>query len=105
MIVNTFLLTLMDMEFQPLQALFPIVIVNTTAASEHVAEIEWHIHIIKERTCAIINTLPYPRLPKWMVVELLYFVTMWLNSIPADFLENRALANSSSATGLMLASL
>ena len=73
---------LMDMEFQPLQQLLPNIVVNTTAANEHVAEIERRIRVVKERARAIINTLPYKRLPKRMVVELMYFVTMWLNAFP-----------------------
>ncbi len=55
---------LMDMEFQPLQQLLPNIVVNTTAANEHVAEIEHRIRVVKERARAIINTLPYKRLPK-----------------------------------------
>lgn len=73
---------MMDMEFQPLQELMPNIVVNTTAANEHVAEIERRIRVVKERARAIINTLPYPKLPKRMVVELLYFITMWLNAFP-----------------------
>ena len=73
---------LMDMEFQCLQPLMPQIIVNTTAANEHVAEIERRIRVVKERARGIINTLPYPRLPKRMIVELMHFVTMWLNSFP-----------------------
>ena len=73
---------MMDMEFQPLQELMPNIVVNTTAANEHVAEIERRIRVVKERARAIINTLPYPKLPKRMIVELMYFVTMWLNSFP-----------------------
>ena len=73
---------MMDMEFQPLQELMPYIVVNTTAANEHVAEIERRIRVVKERARAIINTLPYPKLPKRLVVDLIYFVTMWLNSFP-----------------------
>jgi len=74
----------MDMEFQPLQDMMPNVVVNTTAADEHVAEIERRIRVVKERARATINTLPYPKLPKRMVVKLMYFVTMWLNSFPVN---------------------
>ena len=73
---------MMDMEFQCLQPLMPQVVVNTTAANEHVAEIERRIRVVKERARGIINTLPYPRLPKRIIVELMHFVTMWLNSFP-----------------------
>ena len=75
---------MMDMEFQPLQELLPNVVVNTTAANEHVAKIERRIRVVKERARAIINTLPYRRLPKRMVVKVMYFVTMWLNSFPVN---------------------
>ena len=38
--------------------------------------------IVKERARSIYNTLPYARLPKMMIIELLYFVVMWMNSFP-----------------------
>ena len=56
----------------------PCIVVNTTAANEHMAEIDCHMHIIKKWAWAIINMLPYPHLPKCMVIELFYFITMWL---------------------------
>lgn len=73
---------MMDMEFQCLQPLMLQIVDNTTATNEHVAEIECRIWVMKEWACSIINTLPYPRLPKCMIVKLLHFVTMWLNSFP-----------------------
>ena len=30
----------------------------------------------------MVNTLPYSRLPKLVLIELLHFVVMWLNSFP-----------------------
>ncbi len=37
-----------DNEFEPLRNLLPILAVNTTAAKEHVPEVERHIRLIKE---------------------------------------------------------
>ncbi len=38
--------------------------------------------MIKERARGTFNTLPYKKLPKMMVVELLHFCVMWMNSFP-----------------------
>jgi hypothetical protein len=58
------------------------VTLNTTAAREHVGEIERKIRVIKERARGTFDTLPYKKLPKMMVVELLHFCMMWMNSLP-----------------------
>ena len=63
---------MMDMEFQPLQDMMPQIMVSTTAANKNVAEIECRIWVVKECARGLVN----------MVVELLYFITMWLNAFP-----------------------
>ncbi len=73
---------MMDMEFEKLKPLMPHVALNTTAAQEHIGEIEQKIRVIKERTRGAFNTLPYKKLPRIMVIELLYFCVMWMNSFP-----------------------
>ena len=40
---------MMDIEFKKLKELLPNVALNTTAANEHVGEIEQKIRVIKER--------------------------------------------------------
>lgn len=75
---------MMDMEFEALKPLLPRIVINTTAANEHVGEIERRIRIIKERARGFLATLPFKRLPKRIVIELLHFVTMWLNSFPVS---------------------
>ncbi len=60
----------------------PHVALNTTAAREHVGEKERKIRVVKERARWTFNTLPYKKLPKMMVVELLHFCMMWMNSFP-----------------------
>jgi len=73
---------MMDMEFEKLKPLMPHVALNTTAAQEHVGEIEQKIRVIKERARGTFNTMPYKKLPKMMVIELLHFCVMWMNSFP-----------------------
>ena len=73
---------MMDMEFKKLKTLMPHVALNTTAAQEHVGEIELKIRVIKERARSTLNTLPYKKLPKRMVIELLHLCVMWMNSFP-----------------------
>jgi hypothetical protein len=73
---------MMDVEFEKLRTLLPHVVLNTMAAREHVGEIERKIRVIKERARGTFNTLPYKKLPKMMVVELLHFCVMWMNSFP-----------------------
>mgnify|MGYP000854466914 CR=1 FL=1 len=50
---------LMDEEFDKLENIIGLVEVNTSAAREHVGEIEHMIHVIKERAWGISATLPY----------------------------------------------
>ncbi len=73
---------MMDMEFNKLKELLTNVALNTTAARKHVGEIERKIRVIKERARGTINTLPYKKLPRLMVIKLLYFCMMWMNSFP-----------------------
>jgi hypothetical protein len=61
---------LIDMEFEKLRMMMPHVALNTTAAREHVREVEQKIRMIKERARGMFNTLPYKKLPKLMVIEL-----------------------------------
>jgi hypothetical protein len=75
-------MAMMDVEFEKLRTLLPHVALNTTAAREHVGEIERKIRVVKERARGTFNTLPYKKLPKMMVVELLHFCVMWMNSFP-----------------------
>jgi hypothetical protein len=67
---------MMDVEFEKLRTLLPHMALNTTAAREHVGEIERKIRVVKERARGTFNTLPYKKLPKMMLVELLHFCMM-----------------------------
>ena len=57
--------------------------VNTTAAREHVGEIERQIRLIKERTSCLNSDMldcSMICLPKQIVIHLLYNVYLWLNA-------------------------
>jgi hypothetical protein len=73
---------MMDMEFKKLRDLLPNVALNTMAAQEHVGEIERKIRMIKERARGTISTLPYEMLPKLIIIALMHFCVMWMNSFP-----------------------
>ena len=65
MIVQT---VLMDMEFdKTVNELSDRTVVKTSAARKHVAEIERQIRTTKERCHAIVSTLPFEILPKWLL--------------------------------------
>ena len=61
----------------------PIIAINTMAMKEHVDEIERKIRLIKERGRGILNTLPFKKMPRLMLIELVYHVVLWLNAFPA----------------------
>jgi hypothetical protein len=55
---------LIDNKFENLRSLIPILAINTTAAKEHIPEVERRICLIKERGNGILNTLPFKKLPE-----------------------------------------
>jgi hypothetical protein len=61
----------------------PILTINTTAAKEHVPEIESKIRLIKERGRGILNTLLFKKMPRLMLIELVYHLVLWLNAFPS----------------------
>jgi hypothetical protein len=75
---------LMDNEFEKVRDYLPNVTLNTTAAAEHVGDIERRIRVIKERCRGIICTLPYKTFPQIMLIHLLHHVVMWLNNFPVE---------------------
>jgi hypothetical protein len=66
-------MALMHMVFEKLRTMMPHMALNTTGAREHVREVERKIKVIKERARGAFNILPYKKLPKLMVIELLHF--------------------------------
>jgi len=55
---------------------------NITGRDEHVPEIERFIRTVKERTWAVVNTLPFETLPHRLIVKIVYNTMFWLNCFP-----------------------
>ena len=75
---------LMDGQFEPLRGdLADLGIqLNTVSNDEHVPEIERQIRTLKERTRAIYCTLPFRKMPRRLIIEMLYAANYWLNMFP-----------------------
>ena len=75
---------LMDGQFEPLRGdLAEMGIqLNTVSNDEHVPEIERQIRTLKERTRAIYCTLPFRKIPRRLIIEMLYAANYWLNMFP-----------------------
>jgi hypothetical protein len=74
---------LMDNEFKKIRPFVPELHINTTAAREHVPEVERRIRLIKEWGRGILNTLPFKWMPQVILIELIYHVVLWLNAFPS----------------------
>jgi hypothetical protein len=61
---------------------FPML--NTTAANEHVADIERYIRTVKEWTKSRYTMLPYCHLPQIVLIHLVKNAVFWLNVFPTD---------------------
>jgi hypothetical protein len=74
---------LIDNKFKKLKNLVSVLAPNTTAANEHIPEVERKIRSIKEQGRGILNTLPFKKMHRLMLIELIYHVVLWLNAFPA----------------------
>ncbi len=77
---------LADNEFQTLKEEVEMleVQVNVVAKDEHVPEVERQNRVIKERARAVVQTLPYKKIPKKVRIALVHYVVFWLNIIPKE---------------------
>ncbi|KAL7524129.1 hypothetical protein ACHAWF_000820 [Thalassiosira exigua] len=73
---------LTDEEFVKVKGLIPQVECNTTAAREHVSDIERQHCTIKKRARTVHSSLPFAYLPKDLVIHLVYFACFWLIVFP-----------------------
>ena len=70
-------LMLMDQEFEKIKDVLPLVEINTTAAREHVPEIERRIRTIKERVRATTSHFPFNPIPKLVLIQTLYTICFY----------------------------
>ena len=71
----------MDMAFNKVAPEIPEVVINTSVASEHEAEIERRIRVEKERCRACLSVMSYKQLPNIMTINLVHFSVFWLNAL------------------------
>ncbi len=74
---------MMDQEFDKVEDACDMVEINTTVERKHVGKIKRFIRTIKEPSRALVSDLPYTPLPRQVVIHLVYFAVLWLNSLPA----------------------
>ena len=74
----------MDGQFEPLRGNLAElgIVLNTASNDEHVPEIERQICTVKERTQAIYCTLPFQKMPRRLIIEMVYAANYWLNMFP-----------------------
>ena len=58
--------------------------VNIGSKEEHVPEVERQNRVIKERARAIVQMLPYRKIPKKIRITLKQYVVFWLNNVPKE---------------------
>ena len=80
-IVNTYArggfviyLALMDMEFEKVREKLAIIEVNTTAARDHVPDIERQICLIKERVRCTTSDFPFDPIPRLAIIHVVYTI-------------------------------
>ena len=64
---------LMDMEFNKVIPELPEVVINTSAASEHVAEVECRNRVIKERFRANLAMVPFKSIQNVIIIKFVNF--------------------------------
>ncbi len=72
----------MDGDFEKIKPLMLSIECITTAVKEHVSKAEHTIRTLKERMHGLLTTLPFEHIPKWIKIELVYFIVLWLNAFP-----------------------
>jgi hypothetical protein len=74
----------MDREFECMrdELLTHGINLNTTAASEHVSDIELKIRVLKERARSLRSTFPFKLFPGRIIIERLANVVLWINAFP-----------------------
>ena len=72
----------MDIEFNKVVLELPEVVINTSAASEHVTEVEHKSRVIKEWFRVNLTAIPFRCTPNIMTINLVHFCHFWLNATP-----------------------
>jgi hypothetical protein len=89
-----------DGEYNQFKNLFPHVHFTICSAEDHVPEVERAIRTIKETIRATIHGMPYHRLPRAMVKELVSMATRVTNMLPHNDGISDTLSPATIITGL-----
>ena len=91
----------MDGQFEPLRGNLAElgILLNTASNDEHVPEIKRQIHTVKERTRAIYCTLPFKKMPRRLIIEMVYATNYWLNMFPRQGGASKTLSPRALLTG------
>ena len=94
----------MDGQFEPLRRdLAEMGIqLNTFSNDEHVPEIEHQIRTLKEQTRAIYCTLPFRKVPRHLIIEMIYAANYWLNMFPCKGGISQTMSPRTLLTGLTM---
>ena len=60
------------------------------------------IQTLKERIRATRHSLPFKRMPRLMLVEMVYYNTMWINAFPAKYGVSNTISPRTMLTGVTL---
>ena len=69
-------LALMDKDFDAVKDHIPFLQINTTAAREHVGEIEREIRTVKERVRCTTGEFPFQHIPTMVLIYVVYNYNM-----------------------------
>ena len=75
-------LALMDKEFDAVKEYVPFLQINTTAAREHVGEIERELRTVKEQVRCTTGEFPFQSILTMILIYTVYNVCLWLNVFP-----------------------
>ena len=91
-----------DGAFECLEDRVPGVNIDTCGNAEHVGDIERAVRTIKERIRAIRAGLPFSRLPRKVIVQMVRFAALWLNAFPCRNGISRIFSPRTIVTGLTM---
>ena len=72
-------LALMDKDFDSVKYHLPFLEVNTTAAREHVAEIDRELQQVKERVRCTPSEFTFQFIPTMVLIYTVYNMCLWMN--------------------------
>ena len=98
-----FIVTIMNMdgEFEHLHEEISLIgiYLNIVSHNEYVPKIERSEQTVKERVRAVMHTLPFKNLPRWIIIEIVKAMIFWLNAFPINNGISKVLSPMTITTG------